>query len=126
MMSTPGAKMSTVLPQLEKSATAQFESTAPTVMALEAEPGDSLAESMPSLPDATTLTTPFLEAASTALLKAVDFSPPRDMLMTARQVRSFLMMSLTAQLKASRTIDVSDSSPWKTFRAKMVASFTTP
>lgn len=43
---TPGAKMSTERPKLEKEARAsEFASMAPTVMALGAEPGDVLAVS---------------------------------------------------------------------------------
>lgn len=101
---TPGAKISTAWPKLEKLALASlFASMAPTVMAWGAEPGEVLAASCYlavllakgilikqqeglhtfSLPAATTGTTPAVLRAWIARLTAREREPPRDMFITA-------------------------------------------
>lgn len=94
----PGAKTSTAAPQLEKVERRQAESMEPTVRAPEAEAGETLAAFWFSLPAATTVRTPALKAALTALLKADETGPPSDRLMAERAMRPRVRMSLTAQL----------------------------
>lgn len=53
-MKTPGAKISTTLPKLEKSAMVSFMSDAPTVMAARTRAGETFSASIASFPAATT------------------------------------------------------------------------
>src|SRR5689334_17283432 len=67
LISTPGAKMSTQVPKLEKDARRSDRSVAPTVMAAGSRAGDSLHASWLSLPAAATYVTPDAMDALTAL-----------------------------------------------------------
>jgi len=91
VMSSPGAKTSTQVPKLEKEERRSSSSVplwatvvAPTVMAGPAlpptPPGDPVHASALEFPAAKMKDTPPVTAALTALSRAVDFPPPRDML----------------------------------------------
>src|SRR3989339_501299 len=93
-MLTPGAATSgfrvkeLVGPREEKGATTRFLSTAATVMALRAAPGDSMVWAPePALPADTTAVTPARDALSTARLMGSSAlpAPPRLKLMTSRR-----------------------------------------
>lgn len=95
-------------------------------MAEAAEAGEVLAALTLLLPAATAEMTLLEKAEFTALLKAEEKPPPRDMLMTALFWRPLLMMSLTAQLKPSRMMEVDEEEPEKTLTAMMLARLATP
>jgi hypothetical protein len=84
IMSTPGAKISTHVPKLEKDALESSSPVAPTVIAFKAEAGDVPQASLSEFPAAMTMTTPAATALSTALFKDLTLdSTPRLRFATA-------------------------------------------
>ena len=82
-MSLPGANRSTQAPKLENEERWSVRVVDPTVRASATRLGEPLQASLLSLPAATTMLTPAATALRTAVSRALELPPPRDILATA-------------------------------------------
>mmetsp|Transcript_5690 Transcript_5690/g.11853 ORF Transcript_5690/g.11853 Transcript_5690/m.11853 type:complete len:233 (+) Transcript_5690:545-1243(+) len=123
---SPGAKMSTHVPQLLKSARRSFSVLAPTVIASAADAGEVLQAFWFSFPAATTTMIPASTAALTTLFSFCEKPPPRDMLITDLVPRD--LWRVTTQLIAAMTValDVPSPSSPKTRTSYRLAPGATP
>lgn len=83
LIELPGANRSTQVPIFEKLERESLLVVDPTVMAAGTRDGEVLQALALLLPAATTIVTPALMAAFTAVSMAVDAPPPKDILATA-------------------------------------------
>jgi hypothetical protein len=127
-MLTPGAKMSTMEPKLEKEAILSLLSVAPTVKTVGSEAGETLAASWASLPAAMARKRPAVTALAAALLTLVDLEPPRDMLPTAPPLQAArVFWSLAAKLIPAMTPElVPEPEASRTLTAKRLVFLATP